>query len=150
MSKKRVDKMWRLWRVNHWLWIHHLKPLATLGRFVIRVVCSADIPPQMIIGEGTVFPHMGLGSLFHPNVVIGKECVILHGVTIGGKSGQAGFPQIGKNVLIGAHALILGDIRIGDGAIIGAGAVVTHNVPNNAVVVGNPAKIIKYRTDTSA
>lgn len=55
-------------------------------------------------------------------------------------------PIIGNNVIIGANCVIIGDVSIGDGAIIGAGSVVTKSVPQNAIVVGNPAKIIKYRS----
>lgn len=122
-----------------------MKPLAALGRFVIRVVFSADVPYNLTIGRGTRFPHCALGSLFHPACVIGENCVILHGVTMGGRSGRPGLPIIGNNVWIGAHALLLGDIKVGDNSIIGAGSVVVKDVPPNAVVAGNPAKVMKMR-----
>ncbi|MBD5356203.1 MAG: serine acetyltransferase [Bacteroides sp.] len=143
--KAATDKMWLLWKVNNWLWNHKLSLLANLGRFIIRVICSADIPPQMTIGKGTKFPHMALGSLFHPGVVIGNNCVILHGVTIGGKAGHKQLPIIGNGVWIGAHATIIGSINIGNNAVIGAGAVVTKDIPDNAIVAGNPARILKYK-----
>lgn len=66
---------------------------------------------------------------------------IQHEVTIGEKNGK--FPSIGNNCFIGAKAIILGDIVIGDNAKIGAGAVVCHDVPPNSTVVGNPARVIK-------
>lgn len=140
---RKIDKLWAMWKVNNWLYRHHLSILAQLGRFLIRVICSADIPPQMIIGKGTKFPHMALGSLFHPKVIIGNNCVILHGVTIGEKAGHDGLPQIGNNCWIGTHAVILGDITIGDNSIIGASSVVVKDIPDNCVVAGNPAKIIR-------
>lgn len=74
---------------------------------------------------------------------IGCNCRILHCTTIGASS--TGRPIIGDNVQIGANAIIIGGICIGDNAVIGAGAVVVKNVPENAVVVGNPARIIKYK-----
>ena len=138
-----MDKIYTCWKVSNWCWRHHLKPLAAFGRFFIRVMFSADIPYNLTIGKGTKFPHCALGSLFHPASVIGENCVILHGVTDGGRSGHSGLPIIGNNVSIGAHAIILGDVKIGDNSIIGAGAVVVKDVEANTVVAGNPAKIIK-------
>jgi serine O-acetyltransferase len=104
---------------------------------------SADVPPQMQIGKGTVFPHDALGCVFHPDVKIGKNCKILHGVTMGGRAGHKGLPIIGDNVVIGTHAQLIGNVKIGNNSIVGAGAIVTHDVPDNVVVVGNPARILK-------
>lgn len=73
----------------------------------------------------------------------------LQHVTIGGRQGHGGLlPVIGDNVLIGVGALILGGCKIGNNATIGAGAIVLKDVPDNAVVVGNPARIIKYNNVT--
>ena len=118
--------------------------LAVLVRAFIRIIFSCDVPYQVKIGKGTVFPHDGLGMILHQDVEIGHNCRILHGVTMGGNGG-IGVPKVGDNTIIGAHALLLGEITVGNNAIVGAGAVVTKNVPNYAIVVGNPAKIIKYR-----
>lgn len=112
-------------------------------RVVIRILFSADIPYQVEIGKGTRFPHMALGTLMHPKVKIGRNCKILHGVTLGGRGGHNGLPVIGDNVWIGAHAIILGDVTVGNNAIIGAGAIVLKDVPADTVVAGNPAKPIK-------
>lgn len=119
-----------------------LKLFAKLVYIFMRVVFSCDIPYSSNIGEGTQFSHFALGVVINPDAVIGKYCEIHQNVTIGGRSGQNP-PRIGNHVMIGANALILGDISIGDGAQIGAGAVVTKSVPKGAVVVGNPARIIK-------
>lgn len=142
---KHYDKTWLIWRISNWFFHHHLKPLASLSRFIVRVVLSADIPPQLEIGKGTKFPHMALGSLFHPAAKIGTNCVLLHGITVGGKSGHDKLPVIGNNVWIGAHSIILGNIKIGDNSVIGVGSVVVKDVPENAIVAGNPAKILKYK-----
>jgi serine O-acetyltransferase len=76
-------------------------------------------------------------------VVIGENCRIAHGVTIGGRSGHYEVPVIGNNVTVGVGAVVLGPIKVGDHAIIGANAVVIHDVPAHAVVAGVPARIIK-------
>ncbi len=73
---------------------------------------------------------------------IGDNFSCVHGITIG--KTPKGRPTIGNNVSIGAGATVIGNVHVGDYAVIGAGAVVTKDVPNYAVVVGNPAKILKY------
>lgn len=129
--------------MEHWLYNHHLNVIAQMLRGLVRIIFSADVPPQMQIGKGTVFPHDALGCVFHPDVKIGKNCKILHGVTMGGRAGHKGLPIIGDNVVIGTHAQLIENVKIGNNSIVGAGAIVTHDVPDNVVVVGNPARILK-------
>lgn len=129
--------------MEHWLYNHHLNVIAQMLRGLVRIIFSADVPPQMQIGKGTVFPHDALGCVFHPDVKIGKNCKILHGVTMGGRAGHKGLPIIGDNVVIGTHAQLIGNVKIGNNSIVGAGAIITHDVPDNVVVVGNPARILK-------
>lgn len=117
--------------------------LAMLYHYYLRVVYGCDIMPGTKIGGGTRFPHRGLGVVINKDCVIGKNCTIGKGVVIGGRSGNPVVPKIGDNVLVGSNAVIIGPIKIGDNAQIGAGAVVVHDVPENAVVVGNPARVIK-------
>ena len=102
---------------------------------------------QRILDFGVKFPHP-VGIVIVRDVVIGKNCTIYQNVTIGKK--KYGFFEdkntvIGDNVTIFANACIIGNVNIGDNAIIGAGAIVLDDVPANAVVAGNPAKVIKYR-----
>lgn len=87
-------------------------------------------------------PHGLNGIIVHYDAKFGKNCIILHQVTIAGK--DDGAPIIGDNVLIGAGAKLIGNIKIGNNVKIGANAVVTKDIPDNAVVVGIPAKIIRY------
>lgn len=139
--------IYKLYKIENFFYRYKLTIIAILIRIIIRVLFSCDIPYKTKIGKGTIFPHLGLSVLIHPNVQIGENCKILQGVSIGGRAGHEKVPVIGNNVLIGAHALILGSITIGDNAIIGAGAVVIHDVPANTTVVGNPAKEIEKKAE---
>ncbi len=109
--------------------------------------CDIHNVPELK-AKGTYFPHP-LGIVIHKDTIIGKNCTILQNVTIGkGKYNSLtgrDVPVIGNNVAIAANAVILGGVTIADNAFIGAGAVVVKDVPQSAVVVGNPARIIKYR-----
>jgi serine O-acetyltransferase len=102
------------------------------------------IPPQVQIGENVRFGYNGLGIVIHECCKIGDNVIIGHHVTIGGRGGF-GVPVIGNNVLIGAGAKILGDIKIGDNAKIGANAVVLDDVPECCTAVGVPARIVSKR-----
>ncbi len=135
--------IYKLYKIENFFYKVKIIPIAFLIRLFMRIIFSCDIPYKMVIGKGANFPHYALGCLFHPKVSIGEHCTILHNVTIGGKSGSNVLPKIGNNVLIGTGAIILGPITIGNNAIIGAGSVVVKDVPDNCVVAGNPAKIIK-------
>lgn len=109
---------------------------------LMRMYYSCDIP-STVQCDGVEFCHSGFGCLLNPKTKIGKGSVVQHGITIGEVRGKV--PVIGKNCYIGARAIIIGDVKIGDNVTIGAGSVVVKDVPDNAIVVGNPAKIIKYK-----
>lgn len=109
----------------------------------LRFVYSCDIPPNVEIGNDCHFAHNALGVVIHPDAIIGNNVRIGQNVTIGGRNGISTVPIIGDDVEIGAHALILGPIRIGKGSKIGAGSVVLKDVPPYSVVVGNPGQIIR-------
>ena len=104
------------------------------------VVAGADIPINSNIEGGLMTPHPN-GVVIHPGVQIGPNCLIFQQVTIGTRNGT-GVPQIGGHVDIGAGAKILGAIRIGDHARIGANSVVLQDVPERATAVGIPAVIV--------
>lgn len=100
-----------------------------------------DIMPAVSIGPGLYIPHpVGTVVMAHS---IGSRCHIISSVTIGMRNTPA-FPVIGDDVTIGAGARVLGDIRIGNGAQIGANAVVVDHIPDGATAVGIPARIVKH------
>ena len=104
--------------------------------------CIPDL--QRLLDNGVKFPHP-IGIVITKDVVIGKNCVIYQNVTIGKKHRVQDNPaMIGDNVRIYANSCIIGEVTIGDNAIIGAGSVVLEDIPANAIAAGNPAKVIKY------
>jgi serine O-acetyltransferase len=114
-----------------------LKWLVVRHRFW-SAVTGADIPLNCQIGGGLLIPHPN-GIVIHPDARIGVNCLIFQQVTIGGRAGSRGLPQIGDHVDIGAGAKILGSLSIGHHARIGANAVIVRNVERGAVAIGiNP------------
>lgn len=140
MSKKYV--VMGLQRVSHNLYKKNIPILPRAVFLFTRLLCGCSIPPAVEIGEGTRLAHNGLGVVIHDKCVIGRNTVIQANVVLGGKSGEGG-PRIGDYCYIGAGAVILGEINIGNDVIVGANAVVTHDVPPGSVVVGIPAKVVK-------
>ena len=134
-----------LHRRAHWCWVHGLK---WLGRFIshmARWLTGIEIHPGAQIA-GCVFIDHGMGVVIGETAEIGSGCTIYHGVTLGGTSlykGAKRHPTLGKNVIVGAGAQVLGGFTVGDGAKIGSNAVVTKPVPAGATAVGNPARIIE-------
>jgi serine O-acetyltransferase len=125
-----------------------LKVLVSLIAVFIDVATNIELPPQVAIGPGLFLPHTGY-IVVASNVVIGAHCTLTQGVTIGHRSGGSVLslagPAIGDRVYIGPGAVILGPISIGNDVLIGANAVVTRSVPDRAVVVGNPARVISMK-----
>ena len=107
-----------------------------------RIISGIQIPRGTDIGGGLLIPHYGC-LVVNRNAKIGNRCVLLHNVTIGakGRGDDSGVPEIGSNVYVGAGASILGTVRVGDGAVIGANCVVVKDIPASMVAVGNPAKV---------
>lgn len=110
-------------------------PFVLLYTIIVRWIFSIDIPVGTRIGKGLWVYH-GFGIVIHRDCVVGSNCIIRHGVTIGNKNGGSGVPAIGHSVDIGCNVIILGDIIIGDNVTIGAGAIVTKSIPNDKTVIG--------------
>lgn len=132
------------YRFNNWLYRHHVPLLPTFIWKLQYLLFNCSVPASCEIGGGTKFGYGGIGVVIHGRVIIGKNCLIGQGVTIGGKSGWFEVPVIGDNVQINAGARIIGPVRIGDNVEIGANCVVVKDVPSNCVVAGVPAKIIRH------
>lgn len=121
---------------------------SVLGKFyrlILRhyqIKYGFQIYPETSIGEGLYLGHWG-ALVINPSVTIGRNCNIAQGVTIGqaNRGKNMGFPQIGNEVWIGANAVIVGNIRIGDNVLIAPNAYVNTDIPSNSVVMGNPAQI---------
>ena len=111
-----------------------------------RVVFATQLPASVHIGPGVQLNYSGLGTVIHPRAVIGNHVEISPGVVIGGRSQLYDVPVIEDHVQIGVGAKILGPIRVGRGAVIGANAVVLHDVPPGAVMVGIPARVLRLQT----
>jgi serine O-acetyltransferase len=107
---------------------------------VVELLTGISVPARARIGKGFYIGHFGT-IIVHPDTVAGERLSIGQGVTVGtrGRGGE-GVPLLGDDVFIGAGAKVLGPVRVGDGAAVGANAVVVHDVPPGAVVVGVPAR----------
>lgn len=132
-------------KFSHFFYKHGLRGLARWNSQFARFMTGIEIHPGATIGDGLFIDH-GMGVVIGETAVIGNNCTIYHNVTLGGRGhakGEKRHPSMGDNVLVGAGAKILGPVTIGDDANIGANAVILHDVPAGATVVGVPGKIVK-------
>ena len=132
------------YRRAHWLWEHGAHTLASLVSRHTRKRYGVEIHPAAQIGRRFMIDH-GMGVVIGETSIIGDDCLIYQGVTLGmtGKHGGKRHPTLGNNVLIGAGTKVLGPVYIGDNARIGAGSVVLCNLPANCTAVGVPAEVVR-------
>lgn len=138
-----------LYRVSRRLFLMKVPILPKLVRGVTYLLFNCYMPYTAQIGQNVKVGYGGMGVVVHSRSVIGDNVLIGQQVTIGGRSKRYEVPRIGSNVYIGAGAKILGDITIGNNVVIGANAVVVNNVPDNCVVAGIPARVIKTNIDVN-
>ncbi len=130
-------------RVAHWLWHQDRDVLAFFMQSRTSELYGVDIHPAAKMGCGIMMDH-ATGVVIGETAVVGDDCSFMHGVNLGGtgKEFTDRHPKVGKGVLIGADAKILGNIKIGDYARIGASSVVLEDVQCGCTVAGVPAKVI--------
>lgn len=135
MVKRKVD-FYR--RHNRFLYL-----LYSLRYRSLKIKYGCDIPASLNLGKGFLVEHIG-GITINPEVIIGDNCAIYNGVTIGieKRGKRKGVPTIGNKVWMGANSIIVGKITIGNNVLIAPGSFVNFDVPSNSVVMGNPGTII--------
>ena len=131
-------------RRAHWCYEHNMKLLARAISQLSRRRTGIEIHPGAKIGKRLVIDH-GMGIVIGETAEIGDDCLIYHGVTLGGTGKDSGkrHPTIGNNVLIGTGAKVLGPFTVGDNSRIAANSVVLREIPPDSTAVGIPAKIVK-------
>ena len=115
----------------------------------VETFTGVSLPKEATIGPGLRVWHFG-GIFVHPRVIMGSGCTLRQGVTIGVRVDEGPVPVLGDGVDLGAYAQILGGVRIGHHAKIGAMSVVLCDVPDGATAVGNPARVIAKRQATNS
>ncbi len=136
-------------RISHRLWYSRMFWLARFISNFSRWFTGIEIHPAATIGERVFLDH-AMGVVIGETAVVGDGCTIYQGVTLGGTTlykNTKRHPTLGKDVVVGAGAKVLGGFEVGDGARIGSNSVVTKAVPKGATAVGNPARIIEQSSD---
>ncbi len=137
-------------RLAHWCYCHRLKFLARCISQWSRFWTGIEIHPGARIGRRLVIDH-GMGIVIGETAEVGDDCLIYHGVTLGGTGKDQGkrHPTIGNNVLISCGAKVLGPFKVGDNARIASNAVVLSEVPEDATAVGIPAQVVRIAGKTT-
>ncbi|WP_417310314.1 MULTISPECIES: serine O-acetyltransferase [Alphaproteobacteria] len=133
----------QLHRIAHWLWSEGRQNLSFHLQSRVSERFGVDIHPAAKIGQGVMIDH-ATSVVIGETAVVGDDCSLLHEVTLGGTGAahEDRHPKVGRGVLIGAGAKVLGNIEIGDHARIAAGSVVLKSVPAGCTVAGVPAKVV--------
>ncbi|HEY8117841.1 MAG TPA: DapH/DapD/GlmU-related protein [Methylophilaceae bacterium] len=151
----KEQSIWAVWvyrfgrrvdRLRTGLWKRLMIVLYWLLFRMVETLLVTSIPKEASIGPGLRIWHFG-GIFIHPNAIIGANCTLRQGVTIGNRREDGPVPVIGDNVEFGVNSLVLGGIKIGNGCKIGAMSVVLCDVPDGATAVGVPAKVMEKQQD---
>ena len=142
LTSPGLHAIW-FYRIAHVLWGWKLRIASRMLSNYAKFWTSIEIHPGAKIGRRLVIDH-GVGVVIGETAVIGDDCLIYHGVTLGGKTLDPvkRHPTVGNRVTIGAGAKLIGNITIGDDCAVGANAVVTKNMPNGTVAVGVNARLL--------
>lgn len=131
----------KFYKIERWMYQHGMKKMAMFWFHMMQLLLGCTIPPSCDLEDGVIIAHWH-GIVMNHILHVGSQTVIYQNVTLGGINGRFG-PNVGRNCILGAGAVILGDVTIGDNVKIGANAVVLKDVPANCTVVGVPGKIVK-------
>jgi serine O-acetyltransferase len=142
-----IHAVW-CYRLAHVLWQRDHRLLARGLSELASAVTGVEIHPAATIGKRLFIDH-GTGVVIGETADIGDDVLLYHGVTLGGKSmrREKRHPTVEDCATVGANATLIGPITVGEGATIGAGAVVSEDVPKGVTVAGNPAKVIEGDTE---
>ncbi|MBA4371681.1 MAG: hypothetical protein C0402_02335 [Thermodesulfovibrio sp.] len=134
-------------RLNHRLWNAGVPVLPRFLSHVARFLTGIEIHPAAQIAAGLVIDH-GMGVVIGETAVVGEDCLLYQGVTLGGTGKEKGkrHPTLGKNVVVGTGAKILGNITLGNNVVVGANSVILKSIPDNSICVGVPGRITKRKT----
>ena len=138
-------------RIAHGAWVREWHWLGRFISHVSRFLTGIEIHPGAVIGRRVFIDH-GMGVVIGETAEIGDDCTIYQAVTLGGTSlyrGTKRHPTLGRGVVVGAGAKVLGGFTVGDGAKIGSNAVVVKPVPAGATAVGNPARVVDPERDAA-
>jgi len=135
-------------RLSHRLYRWGVPLLPRVLSQISRFFTGIEIHPGATIGRRFFIDH-GTGVVIGETSEIGDDVLLYQGVTLGGTGNERGkrHPTLGNNVVVGAGAKVLGNIRIGDNVKIGAGSVVVHAVPDHSTVVGVPGRVVRVRPE---
>lgn len=133
------------YRISHWMYYHHMRYLSRAFDWIGRLLYSCFVPGQAQIGKNFRLAYWGLGVVVHIKTKMGDNCKLGQNVTIGGKGN--GVPVLLDNVYVGGGSFVVGGVTLGNNVIVGANSFVDKDVPDNAIVAGSPAKIIRFRED---
>jgi serine O-acetyltransferase len=135
-----------MYRIAHFFWRHGWKNLARLVSHLSRFLTGVEIHPGANIGRRFFIDH-GMGVVIGETAEIGDDVLMYQGAVLGGTTREQAkrHPTIGNKVTIGADAVVLGAIEIGEGARVGSGSVVVKSVPPRATVVGVPGRIVEVK-----
>jgi len=138
------------YRIAHLLWYLHIPVIPRLISLITRILTGVEIHPGAKIAPGFFIDH-GMGVVIGETAEIGNNVTLYQGVTLGGTGVEKGkrHPTLCDNVVVGAGAKLLGNIRVGENTRVGAGSVVVNSVPANCTVVGVPAEVVYRETALS-
>ena len=129
---------------EHWLWEHGLRGLARVLSQTTRLFTGVKMVPAAQLGRRFFIDH-AMGVVIGETTIVGDDCVLYQGVTLGGTGNEYGRrrPTLGDNVTVGTGAKVLGNITIGDNVRIGGNSVVVKDVPSDSTIVGIPGRVVR-------